>query len=202
MQGHLRRHIWRPRSSHTKLRLARRDGSKTRRADGTGPASRDKQRERRCRTSTVTCRPDRLRRRNGAAIDAGLRAYMIRVYNYMAAGVALTGVVAMADLQRRGRHQRAGQHHRPDPVRAGDLRRPADDRAVPRHARHGVLPELPHQQAAGGTALALFMVYAGAARADAVVDLPGLHRRLDHPHLLHLGGLVRRAQPVRLHDAA
>jgi FtsH-binding integral membrane protein len=29
-----------------------------------------------------------------AVIDAGLRAYMIRVYNYMAAGVALTGVVA------------------------------------------------------------------------------------------------------------
>jgi len=27
------------------------------------------------------------------AIDAGLRAYMIRIYNYMAAGVALTGVV-------------------------------------------------------------------------------------------------------------
>src|ERR1041385_86681 len=31
-----------------------------------------------------------------AAIDAGLRAYMVRVYNYMAAGVALTGVVAWA----------------------------------------------------------------------------------------------------------
>jgi FtsH-binding integral membrane protein len=29
-----------------------------------------------------------------AAVDAGLRAYMIRVYNYMASGVALTGVVA------------------------------------------------------------------------------------------------------------
>ena len=29
-----------------------------------------------------------------AAIDVGLRAYMIRVYNYMAAGVALTGVTA------------------------------------------------------------------------------------------------------------
>src|SRR5947209_3461274 len=28
------------------------------------------------------------------AIDQGLRAYMIRVYNYMAAGLALTGVVA------------------------------------------------------------------------------------------------------------
>jgi len=29
-----------------------------------------------------------------AAIDVGLRAYMLRVYNYMAAGVALTGVVS------------------------------------------------------------------------------------------------------------
>jgi uncharacterized protein len=32
--------------------------------------------------------------RTEVAIDAGLRAYMIRVYNYMAAGVALTGLVA------------------------------------------------------------------------------------------------------------
>src|SRR6478735_1793325 len=29
-----------------------------------------------------------------AEIDAGLRAYMIRIYNYMAAGVALTGVIS------------------------------------------------------------------------------------------------------------
>ena len=28
------------------------------------------------------------------AFDAGLRAYMIRVYNYMTMGVGLTGVVA------------------------------------------------------------------------------------------------------------
>jgi uncharacterized protein len=33
-------------------------------------------------------------RTDQAAIDAGLRAYMIRVYNYMTAGVALTGLVA------------------------------------------------------------------------------------------------------------
>ena len=33
-------------------------------------------------------------RTDQVAIDAGLRAYMIRVYNYMAAGVALTGLVA------------------------------------------------------------------------------------------------------------
>jgi uncharacterized protein len=33
-------------------------------------------------------------RTDQVVIDAGLRAYMIRVYNYMAAGVALTGLVA------------------------------------------------------------------------------------------------------------
>ena len=30
-----------------------------------------------------------------SAIDAGLRAHMLRVYNYMAIGVGLTGLVAM-----------------------------------------------------------------------------------------------------------
>ena len=33
------------------------------------------------------------------AIDAGLRAYMLRVYNYMAAAVALTGIVAWFTFQ-------------------------------------------------------------------------------------------------------
>ena len=33
------------------------------------------------------------------AIDAGLRAYMLRVYNYMATGVGLTGLVAMLTYQ-------------------------------------------------------------------------------------------------------
>jgi FtsH-binding integral membrane protein len=30
----------------------------------------------------------------GAAVDEGLRSYMLRVYNYMASGLALTGIVA------------------------------------------------------------------------------------------------------------
>jgi FtsH-binding integral membrane protein len=37
-----------------------------------------------------------------AAVDAGLRAHMLRVYNYMAAGVALTGVVAWLTFQAAG----------------------------------------------------------------------------------------------------
>jgi FtsH-binding integral membrane protein len=36
---------------------------------------------------------------SAVAIDAGLRAHMIRVYNYMAAAVALTGVVAFFTFQ-------------------------------------------------------------------------------------------------------
>lgn len=33
--------------------------------------------------------------RAGAAVDQGLRAYMLHVYNYMASGVLLTGIVAL-----------------------------------------------------------------------------------------------------------
>ena len=32
-------------------------------------------------------------------IDEGLRAYMLRIYNYMASGLALTGIIAMATAQ-------------------------------------------------------------------------------------------------------
>ena len=41
-------------------------------------------------------------RADQVAIDAGLRAYMIRVYNYMATGVALTGVVSWLTYQAAG----------------------------------------------------------------------------------------------------
>jgi FtsH-binding integral membrane protein len=41
-------------------------------------------------------------RTDQVAIDAGLRAHMIRVYNYMASGVALTGVVSWLTYQLAG----------------------------------------------------------------------------------------------------
>jgi FtsH-binding integral membrane protein len=40
--------------------------------------------------------------RAGVAVDAGLRAHMLRVYNYMAGGVALTGVLAWLTFQLSG----------------------------------------------------------------------------------------------------
>jgi uncharacterized protein len=33
---------------------------------------------------------------DAAAVDAGLRAHMLRVYNWMASGLLLTGIVALA----------------------------------------------------------------------------------------------------------
>jgi FtsH-binding integral membrane protein len=47
-------------------------------------------------TARAGYRPDQV------AIDAGLRAHMIRVYNYMASGVALTGIVAWLTYQAAG----------------------------------------------------------------------------------------------------
>ncbi len=41
-------------------------------------------------------RPQTGARTDAHLIDEGLRAYMIRVYNYMAAGIAITGVIAYA----------------------------------------------------------------------------------------------------------
>ena len=32
--------------------------------------------------------------RTGATVDEGLRSYMLSVYNYMSAGIALTGITA------------------------------------------------------------------------------------------------------------
>ena len=46
--------------------------------------------------------PSRAIDRGAAAIDAGLRDYMLRIYNYMAAGVGLTALVAWLTYQLTG----------------------------------------------------------------------------------------------------
>ena len=44
-----------------------------------------------------------------AAYDEGLRAYMLRVYNYMASGLALTGIIAVVVTQMSVNFNDAGQ---------------------------------------------------------------------------------------------
>ena len=114
-----------------------------------------------------------------AAVDAGLRAYMLRVYNYMAAAVALTGVVAYATFNAAVVTDASRQDHGADVVRPDHLQRPAVDRAAARHAGAGVLHQLPHQPPAvhhgarrcswstpallGVTLSSIFLAYTGAS---------------------------------------
>jgi len=49
-------------------------------------------------------------RTEAGVVDQGLRAYMIRVYNYMASGVAITGVVAYLIYAMSVEHTAAGLH--------------------------------------------------------------------------------------------
>ena len=57
--------------------------------------------------------------RSGAAVDEGLRSYMLGVYNYMAAGVALTGVTAYLTSM-----MAVGADRPADTVRHGALQSP------------------------------------------------------------------------------
>ena len=144
-------------------------------------------------------------RTDQVAIDAGLRAYMIRVYNYMASGVALTGVVSWLTYQAAG-GSAIQVARRPDQrahaVRPGDLQRPMTIVLFLGTLGLVFFMSFRINRLQASTALGLFMFYAGAARPDAVIGVSGLYRRVDHPNLLHLGGIVRRVEPVRLHHAA
>ena len=134
------------------------------------------------------------------AIDAGLRAYMIRVYNYMMAGLALTGLVAWLTFSQAVVQTGAGLQLTPfgQTIFQGPLM------WVFVLAPLGLVLLLSFgiNRAVGGTALALFFVYSGAPRLVAVLDLPGLHPPVDHAGFLHHGSDVRRHEPVWLHDAA
>jgi hypothetical protein len=97
-----------------------------------------------------------------AAIDAGLRAYMIRVYNYMATGVGLTGVVAWLTFQAAVVTNAAGQITGLTPFGHAIYGGPM--MLVLVLGTFGLVMfisfRIQHLQPA--TALALFMVYAGA----------------------------------------
>ena len=85
-----------------------------------------------------------------AEIDVGLRAYMIRIYNYMASGVALTGVVSWLTYNAAAVTDVNGRITGLTPFGQAIYGGAGMNRAVPRNARHRLLPELPHQQAAAG----------------------------------------------------
>ena len=147
----------------------------------------------------VAARP--LRRRTGSRDRCGLRAYMLRVYNYMATGVALTGVVAWFTFNAATVSDGAGQLVL---TPFGQMIFGGPLTIVLFLVTLGLVFflsfRISHLQPS--TALALFMLYAGLLGLMLSSVLMILYRALAHPHFLHLGGLVRRAQPLRLHHEA
>ena len=87
--------------------------------------------------------------RSGVAVDQGLRAYMIGVYNYMTLGLGVTGLVAWLAFQFGTVQTEAGRSGA-DQLRPRDLRLAAalGDRALAAGA--GVLALRPHQFDVGG----------------------------------------------------
>ncbi len=133
-----------------------------------------------------------------AVFDAGLRAYMLRVYNWMASGLLMTGIVAYAIAHTSlinafyplvetpfGMHtsgERAGDDL---DLRTAGLRAGAVDGGEP-----AVGP---------GRAGAVLGLLRGDGRQPGE-HLPDLHQRIDRAGVLHHRRNLRRDQPVWLHD--
>ena len=152
------------------------------------------------------------------AVDEGLRAYMLRVYNYMVLGLAITGLAALgiymlsvtgelaaaAKIVRNGAEIPAriagnmyltplGYYVFVSPIKWVIMLAPL---AMVFVLSFGVERMRP------ATAQIDFLDLRGADGAVAQRDLPGVHPHLDRAGVLHHRGLVRRAQPVGLHHPA
>ena len=118
-------------------------------------------------------------------VDAGLRAYMLRVYNYMAAGVGLTGLVAMLTYQFTG---------------------PALLQSPLMWVLHigasgaGVLYQFPYQHAVGGSRASdcssSMRRWSDCRFRQSFTSTPAV---LDHARVLHFGRDLRSAQHLGLH---
>ena len=117
-------------------------------------------------------------------IDEGLRAFMLRVYNYMAIGLAITGVAAY------GVYSAAVSSVPTDFALRGGLYLTSFGAAIYGSPLMWIIVLAP-------LALVFFLSF-----RIAVLDLPCLHDGEHHPGLLHHGRDVRRDEPLGLHDAA
>ena len=124
-------------------------------------------------------------------VDEGLRSYMLGVYNYMAAGVALTGITAYLSQHARRSAPAAscltpfGVALYQSPLKWVVMLAPLGVRALP-------LASASSKMSVGAAQIAFWVVRRRHGRV-AVVDLPGLHRPVDHAGVLRDGGHLRRA---------
>ena len=136
-------------------------------------------------------------RTEAGVVDQGLRAYMIRVYNYMATGVAITGVLAyviyaLSVQQGAGGLELTsfGTFMFASPFKWVVIFAPARDGIFHLGAHHLDEPQR-------GPDLVLDLLRSDG-RLD-LVDLPGLCRPEHRAGVLHHRRLVRRAVAVGLH---
>jgi FtsH-binding integral membrane protein len=132
---------------------------------------------------------------DAATVDAGLRSYMLRIYNYMSIGLAITGLAALGVYMAAVTTDQAGAA-----------------------AKFGNAYLTPFGYAMYVSPLKWLFILAPLAMVFAisfginrlrpatahftVVDLPGVHAHLDRPGVLHHCGDLRRTEPVRLHHQA
>jgi hypothetical protein len=134
-------------------------------------------------------------RADAATVDAGLRAYMLRIYNYMSIGLAITGMAAL------GVYMAAVTN---DP--SGAAAKIGNAFLTPFGYAMFVSPlkwlfilaplamMMPNPDAVLGVL--------GADGHLAVLDLPGVHAHFDRAGVLHHSRHVRRVEPLWLHHAA
>ena len=120
-------------------------------------------------------------------VDAGLRAYMLRVYNYMATGVGLTGLVAMLT------YQFTGPELLQSPLMWVFMLAPL-----------GLVffISAPYQHPVGGNCATVILHLCGLGRIVAFDNLPRLYRLLDHAGVLHLSRDLRCTQSLGLYHPA
>ncbi len=136
-------------------------------------------------------------RTEAGVVDQGLRAYMLRVYNYMASGVAITGVVAYAIYAMSVVQGAAGLELTP----FGQFMFASAFKWVVIFAPLALVFFISARinSMSLSTAQISFWIFAALMGAVDLLDLPGLRRAEHRAGVLHHRGLVRRTEPVGLH---
>ena len=143
---------------------------------------------------------------DAATVDAGLRAYMLRIYNYMSIGLAITGLAALGVYMAAVTTDQAGAA-----AKFGNAYLTPFGYAMYVSPLKWLFILAPlvmvfaigrHQPAAAGNRPVAVLGVCGADGHFAVVDLPGVYAHLDRAGVLHHRGHLRRTEPVRLHHQA
>ena len=128
-----------------------------------------------------------LTRAEAAVIDEGLRAYMLRIYNYMVLGLAITGFAALgvymlsvtsdpSSACRAARFRSRGDV--PDAARLWAVRSPLKWAVILAPLGLVFFLSFPHPEHASGDGADHLLDLCGAGRRVARVDLPDLHALL------------------------